>query len=391
MKPVEKVIYFSNPFYLDYDLPLIKNLAKETDIYYFLDVSPVSTQATLLEIENYNKKPGIVDGTTYNISKLFRDFLPEGKTFIINRKTNRPAISNLKLQITLAKIIKKISPDLLHFSTDFNHNYFLIPFICKILLVSTVHDPLPHLDNDSLRESLKRKIFFPFIKNFIILNNVQRDDFIRRYKLKKRNVFVSSMSTYDYLSTRTTLSPPIQKFPTDRSIKIIFFGRINQYKGISYLLKAFKKIVTKYPETELILAGKGDLKKYCTEFQDNITLINRYIMNDELSNLIVGSDFVVCPYIDATQSGVIMTAFAFAKPVIATDVGGLKEFVEDGITGFIINPMDADQLEIAMEKLITNPDLLSGMSKNIQNKYRYGDCSWENIAKETVKIYNKLR
>jgi glycosyltransferase involved in cell wall biosynthesis len=391
MKSVEKVIYFSNPFYLDYDLPLIKNLAKETDIYYFLDVSPISTQATLLEIENYNKKPGIVDETTYNISKLFRDFLPEGKTFIINRKTNRPAISNLKLQITLAKIIKKISPDILHFNTDFNHNYFLIPFLCKILFVSTIHDPLPHLDNDSLRESLKRKIFFPFIRNFIILNNLQRNDFIHRYKLKKRNVFVSSMSTYDYLSTRTTISHLDQKFSPGHSIKIIFFGRINQYKGISYLLKAFNKIVTKYPETELILAGKGDLKKYYIEFSDNITLINRYILNDELSSLIVGSDFVVCPYIDATQSGVIMTAFAFAKPVIATDVGGLKEFVEDGITGFLINPVDADQLEIAMEKLITNPDLLSGMSKNIQNKYRYGDCSWENIAKETVKIYNKLR
>jgi glycosyltransferase involved in cell wall biosynthesis len=390
MRSAKKIVYISNPFYLDYDLPLIKNLAKEIDIYYFLDISPISAQATLLKIDNFDYRPHIDSGDKYNVSNLFEGYLPKGKTFLINRRTNKPSISNLKLQFVLAKLITKISPDILHFNTDFNHNYLLIPFLCKISFVYTVHDPLPHSDDDLFKERLKRKIFFPFVKNFIVLNHEQRNDFIQRYRLKNINVFVSSLSIYEYLSLRITRIPHQYQHSSGYSMRIIFFGRINQYKGINYLLKAFAKIVTRYPKTELVIAGKGDIRPYDTGFSKNVTFINKFIPNDELALLINESDFVVCPYIDATQSGVIMTAFAFAKPVITTDVGGLKEFVEDGITGFLIKPKDEDLLAVTMEKFITNPDLLNHMSKNIQDIYHSGDRSWGNIARNTVNIYNKL-
>lgn len=386
----KKVIYFSNPFYLDYDLPLIKYLSKEADVFYFLDISPLSSQATLLEIENYDNKASITADNKYNISELFGDYLPKGKTFLINRKTNKPAISNIKLQIRLARLIKQISPDILHFNTDFNHNYFLIPFLCKLTFVCTVHDPLPHSDDDLFKEKLKRMFFFPFIKNFIVLNSEQRNDFIHRYKLKHKNVFISSLSIYEYLSVRKVAENPPLSEASDYSTRILFFGRINRYKGIDHLLKAFGKIVARYPNTGLVIAGKGDLKTNISELKKNVIFINRFISNNELTILIRRSDFIVCPYIDATQSGVIMTAFAFEKPVIATDVGGLKEFVNDGITGLLVKPGDEDQLFEAMEKLITNRQLLNHLAGNINKIYRYGDRSWTSVAKNTVNIYSKI-
>lgn len=390
MKSAGKVVYISNPFYLDYDLSLIRNLSKIVDIYYFLDISPISSQATILKIDHYVDRPYIGDETTYNLSKLFHGYLPVGKTFIINRRTNKPSKSNLKLQFSISKLFNQIAPDILHFNTDINHNYFLIPSLCKMPIVYTVHDPLPHSDDDRLKERLKRKLFYPLVKNFIILNNDQRNVFIKRYHLKNKNVFVLSLGIYEYLSDRRGFSCRDHISSSENSIKIIFFGRINKYKGVNYLLEAFEGIVKKYPKTELVIAGKGYLPESYIEPPENVTFINRYIFNDELSDLITDSDFVVCPYLDATQSGVIMTAFAFAKPVIATNVGGLKEYVEDGITGLLIKPKDIDQLKDSMERLINNPDLINNMSKNIYNKYHFGEHSWEDIAKHTVNIYNKV-
>jgi len=387
---LKKVIYFSNPFYLDYDLPLIKSLSKVVDVYYFLDISPVSSKATLLEIDNYDHKASITDDNKYNVSELFGDYLPKGKTFLINRMTNRPAISNIILQIRLARMVKKISPDILHFNTDFNLNYLFIPFLCRLSFVCTVHDPLPHSDDDLLKEKLKRKVFFSFVKNFIVLNREQRNDFIQRYKLRNKNVFISSLSIYDYLSGRRTDENLPLKDGSGYSSRILFFGRINRYKGIDHLLKAFGKIVAKYPNTGLVIAGKGELNTSISGSTGNVSIINRFISNNELTVLIRESDFVVCPYIDATQSGVIMTAFAFKKPVIATDVGGLKEFVDDGITGLLVKPGDTDQLAEAMEKLIANRNLLNHMAENINNIYHYGDRSWNSIAGNTISIYGKI-
>ena len=376
MKSQYKVLYFSNPFYLDYDLPLIRHLAKETDLFYFIDISPLSTQATILKIENFIKTTGILDGTTYGIEDQYDD-LPRGKTWIINRKTNKLSLSNLFLQFRLALLIKNINPDIIHFNIDFNHNYFLLYFLLKIPFVCTVHDPIPHADNNTFREALKRRIFYRYIKNYIILNSEQRDEFISRYKLQKKHVFISTLSIYDYILPDTTL-PVLNRLhlPGD-SIQILFFGRINKYKGVKYLLSAFRSIISKFPDTQLVIAGKGDLDVNNIESYKNVSFINRYIKSDELSRLISESDFVVCPYTDATQSGVIMTAFAFCKPVIATNVGGLKNFVIDGVTGLLIEPGNTEKLGEAIGRFIQHPELLDRISSNILDRYHTGDSKLE--------------
>ena len=72
-------------------------------------------------------------------------------------------------------------------------------------------------------------------------------------------------------------------------------------------------------------------------FEDFLTGRILAAFPDELSALIQESSFVVCPYKDATQSGVVMSAYALKKPVIATRVGGLVEMVEDKKTGLLVS------------------------------------------------------
>ena len=78
------------------------------------------------------------------------------------------------------------------------------------------------------------------------------------------------------------------------------------------------------------MAGGGKFHFDVSEYEalDYIGIRNRFIPDDEMVALIKNCAFMVCPYTDATQSGVIMSAFAFNKPVIATDVGGLPEMVK---------------------------------------------------------------
>lgn len=97
----------------------------------------------------------------------------------------------------------------------------------------------------------------------------------------------------------------------------------------------------------------------------------------------------VCAYgwVDATQSAVIMTSYSLCKPVVATNVGGLGEMVEEGKTGLLVPPKDADALANAITSLLRNDTALDEMARNIQNDYFVGDKSWKVIAEKYVEFY----
>jgi len=124
---------------------------------------------------------------------------------------------------------------------------------------------------------------------------------------------------------------------------LLFFGYIRKYKGLDILLKAFPKILGKYPDSYLLVVGEfydnpesylkiiGDLN-----IGERVKVINEFVPNEEVSKYYQISDVVILPYLSATQSGILNVAYGFNKPVIVTDVGGLTEFVEEGKTGFVI-------------------------------------------------------
>lgn len=94
----------------------------------------------------------------------------------------------------------------------------------------------------------------------------------------------------------------------------------------------------------------------------------------------------VCPYKDATQSGVVMVSYDYGIPVIASNVGGLDEQIIDGKTGFLINPNDVDELVYAMEKFILDTSLLEKMRSEI---VRFIETfSWKHSAEELLKLIN---
>jgi glycosyltransferase involved in cell wall biosynthesis len=94
------------------------------------------------------------------------------------------------------------------------------------------------------------------------------------------------------------------------------------------------------------------------------------------------------PYIEASQSGVIPTAYGFKKPVVVTSAGSIPEIVDDGITGFIVPPKDVNALAEAIIKLLKDRELRRKMGENAYKKLKK-DLSWDNIAEKTIQVYKE--
>ncbi len=134
----------------------------------------------------------------------------------------------------------------------------------------------------------------------------------------------------------------------------LFFGFIRDYKGLDLLIEAIAKLPADHV---LVIAGEpyGDMGKYHGMIQrlglrDRIVDHIRYIADGEVPTFFSAADVVILPYRNATQSGITAIAYHFGTPIIATDVGGLKESVEDGRTGIIVPEPEASAIADAIER-----------------------------------------
>ena len=171
---------------------------------------------------------------------------------------------------------------------------------------------------------------------------------------------------------------------TDKEDYILYFGNILPYKGLKYLYEAVN-LLGDISNLRVVIAGKGfdeTLKKM--ERDKRYTILNRYISNSELTYLIKHSRVVVCPYLAASQSGVVQTAMVFKKPVVASNVGAFSEVIENGKNGSLVNPKDSKGL--AEQIRIFYKD-----DKTIDNYIVPENYQWENIVKQYDAVFSKAQ
>ncbi len=378
-----KVLYITSPSFFDADLSFVRSMSKKVDLVFLIDLSKHHLNSTALQISKQIDKCGIIKANQYSEFSLFSNYLNQ-ESYVINRpKSKIFSLETLKINIQLHQFIKKLKPDVIHFNHFFNIGIFGCT-LNKFKKIITIHDPIPHIGDDTFGNRLKRNINKFFIKKYILLNMSQFEEFIVKNNIPRKDVYLSKLGVYEYYSEKLS---QVNIKQANRNT-ILFFGRISRYKGINILVKAFEIVKRKHPYLKLIIAGKGELN---IDVKSDILLLNRYIFPDELLKLIYECSFVVCPYIEATQSGVVMTAFSLKKPVLATNVGGLPEMVDHNITGYLCEPNSVEKLSKSIERLIENNDLLKNYSINIEKNYfDKGKNSWELISNGVVKIYNSL-
>jgi len=172
---------------------------------------------------------------------------------------------------------------------------------------------------------------------------------------------------------------------------ILFFGRIWEYKGLEYLIRAEPLISARVPDVRIMVAGQGeDFSRYARMMVHPKRFIvhNEFISEERTAEYFRRASVVVLPYIEASQSGVIPLAYSAAKPVVATTVGGLPEMVEDGRTGYLVAPRDTTNLADRLVHLLLEPTLRRQMGANAKRKIEE-ECSPEVIAQKTMDVYHR--
>jgi glycosyltransferase involved in cell wall biosynthesis len=184
---------------------------------------------------------------------------------------------------------------------------------------------------------------------------------------------------------------------------ILFFGKIRPYKGIEYLVAAFKLLSPpRSGNYRLILAGepnKGS-EQYLREIQQfvsqefhpgQVILKIQFIPDEEMELYFKAADVLVLPYKEIFQSGVLFLAYSFGLPVIATDVGSFREDIVEGNTGFLCKPGDPTDMARAIETYFAS-DLFRDLKVRRQELKNYVNAnhSWRAVAELTREAYAQI-
>lgn len=295
-------------------------------------------------------------------------------------------LKNFKLLFELRTAILDRNYDVIHFVG--NHRWIiLLNFLLrKIPKVHTIHEP--YLFDESsryrlFRHQLKVKLLIWSKSHLIVPSVISFKRFTDHYPVSMEQLSIipfGPMEIYKQYSSNQIVK---------QTNVALYFGNISPYKGIEILVSAMQLISRSNPNLRVIIAGAGQLDLGKLIDLPNLEIINRHLSNKEIAALNQLATIVVCPYTSASQSGVVMTAFAFDNPVVATNVAALPEFVEDGVTGVIIEPNDPQMLHQAVTGLFKDMAAIEKMRKNIHLKYAVSEKSWSGIARQTLQLYTK--
>lgn len=182
---------------------------------------------------------------------------------------------------------------------------------------------------------------------------------------------------------------------------VLFFGMIAPYKGLEYLVEATAQVTRNDPTVRLVIAGQPKkCDAYWEGIQERIARLNlqkfiiqriEFLPDADIEVFFKAADVLVLPYTYIFQSGVLLMGYAFGLPIIATDVGSLKEGIVSGETGFVCRPGDAADLARTLETYFE-----SNLYCNLETRrehiraFAVDRFSWRRVAETTRSVYKRL-
>ncbi|MCA9265774.1 MAG: glycosyltransferase family 4 protein [Planctomycetales bacterium] len=298
----------------------------------------------------------------------------------------------------LLRRIHAFQPDVVHFQSGHLWFNWALPRLRRYPLVLTVHDARHHV-GDRISQKTPQ---------FVLDYGVRQADQIIVHSRTLTETLTDELGVSE---SRVHVVPHVaigQQKVTVRADKddrvvgvldafpeephtLLFFGRIWEYKGLEYLIRAEPIIAREIPDVRIIIAGTGEdfdrYRRLMTD-PDRYEVHNCYVSDALRSELFQRSAVVVLPYIEATQSGVVPVAYAHRRPVIATRTGGLPEVVEDQRTGLLVPPRDAESLASAAIRLLRGADLRRAMGIAGYEKLN-DESSPDVVARLTLDVYRQ--
>lgn len=171
--------------------------------------------------------------------------------------------------------------------------------------------------------------------------------------------------------------------------------RAHYFKGLDHLLATMQNLPT---STKLLVVGRGDLKEYYQTQARELGVAQRVIFVGYINDFDLGdyynlADIFVLPSVDRSEAFglVYVEAMACAKPVVAVNLPGVRTVVDDGRTGFLIEPNNLEQLGQRLLELINNPAERQAMGQAGFTKAQEKYCWSVTVNNQLVKVYESLR
>ena len=255
-------------------------------------------------------------------------------------------------------------------------------------VISIVHNMIPHEKRPGDR--IFTKYFTRPVDAFLTLSKSVLKD-VNQFDKKKPRAY-SPHPLYDNFGNIEQRDVAVRNLGLEEGSQyILFFGLIRAYKGLDILLNAMADERIKNKKIKLIIAGEfyDSKEKYVhlikkLGLENQLIQVDHFIPDSEVANYFNACDLVVQPYKSATQSGVTQIAYHFNKPMVVTDVGGLKDMCPDGKVGYVVPPTSNDIAD-AIIKFFTETDIVEMIENIIGEKEKY---SWEIL---TSAIYDLVR
>lgn len=319
----------------------------------------------------------VVDGAKFEFEYDGRSLPDLSKIRLV--KVAYQSASNL---LAILKTIAAVRPDITHIqeAVGFRRGFFsaCAASVAKLFgrVILTAHDPLPHTGRDA--DEAKRASFFrDFVRRRSDFILVHGDSCVQDYLAFNRGAKNLIVSEHGVILQPDRLEPRKASRFT-----LLFFGRMEAYKGIDTLHSAASLLRDRGVDFKLILAGKGpELDRLKGDFDrmEQCEVHNRFIPASEVITLMAEADCVVLPYSSATRSGVVAGAFANGRFVIASDIPGLNDLVQHDRNGLLVPAGDATALADAIQRVSEHPEERDRLASGALDTAA-GQLNWDVIA-----------
>jgi len=182
---------------------------------------------------------------------------------------------------------------------------------------------------------------------------------------------------------------PVPETKKDRAV--LFVGRIDQRKGLDFLISAFAVLAKSAPDIRLHVVGEGKdrakLQDYCARHGWNV-IFHGYLSDQAVADLAQGVSAQIIPSVFEGFGLVVLEAIAKGLPVIATNVDGIRDMITDGTHGLLVNYGDTQGLAQKIQALLADPDLARRLVKNAYPVLE--NYTWENTYAQTIQAYERV-
>ncbi|MGD0477843.1 MAG: glycosyltransferase family 4 protein [Nitrososphaerales archaeon] len=182
-----------------------------------------------------------------------------------------------------------------------------------------------------------------------------------------------------------------EKLGIKETTVILYVGRLIPRKGVSYLLQAFRDLRSELGSINLVICGEGETRSKLEELArslgvENEVIFSGFVSDADLPFYYAACDICVVPSISEPMGIVLLEAMSMMKPVVATNVGGIPEIVQDSFNGLLVPPRDSDAISHAIKRLLTDKDLSNRLASN-GRKVVEDRFSWSAIASDVSALY----